>query len=227
SASLKSRAKTWSVACTVPAAPLLPIILSSIALTLRRCRFGRRLGRLCRRGFCRLRRPWRPRLRCGLGRLGLDRRSLAFHGETHHHVVAARARDRALDEEQLARLVDAHDLEIRDGATRVAEMAGHALALEDVRRALILAGGAGNPMRDRVAVRCVLPAEMMTLDDPGEALADRDALHVDELADLEELLRRALRAPLELAELLGLGEAELLQHVPRLDRRLGEMAGER
>ena len=73
----------------------------------------------------------------------------------------------------------------------------------------------------------VLPAEVMALDDAGEALADRDALHVDELADLEELLRRDLRARLELAELLGLGEAELLQHVPRLDRRLGEMAGER
>src|SRR4051812_34261425 len=67
---------------------------------------------------------------------------------------------------------------------------------------------------------------MMSLDDPGEALADRDALHVDELADLEELLRRDLRAHLELAELLGLGEPEFLQHVPRLDRRLGEMAGE-
>src|SRR6185436_10042433 len=195
--------------------------------TLRRCGFGRGFRRLRRGGFCGLRSWPRRRLRRGLGRLRLDRRSLAFHGETHEHVAAARARDRALDEKKLARLVDAHDLKIRDGPTHVAEMAWHALALEDVRRALVLAGGAGNPMRDRVAVRCVLPAEMMPLDDPGEALADRHALHVDELADLEELLRRDLRAHLELAELLGLPEPELPQHVPGLDRRPGEMAGER
>ena len=61
-----------------------------------------------------------------------------------------------------------------------------------MRRALVLAGRAGNPVRDRVAVRCVLAAEVVALDDAGEALADRDALHVDQLADLEELLRRDL-----------------------------------
>src|ERR1043166_6592328 len=94
SASLKSRAKTWSVAWTVPAAPLLPIILSSIASTLRRSGAFAWLRRRLRRGgggFCRPRR--------GLGRLRLDRRSLAFYGQAHHHVAAVRTRHRAFDEE--------------------------------------------------------------------------------------------------------------------------------
>src|ERR1051326_2558655 len=102
SASLKSRAKTWSVAWTVPAAPLLPIILSSIASTLRRRRAFAWLRRRLRRGdgaVCRLRRGPGRALSRGLGRLRLDRRSLAFYGQAHHHVAAVRTRHRALDEE--------------------------------------------------------------------------------------------------------------------------------
>src|SRR4029077_20011845 len=113
-----------------------------------------------------------------------------------------------------------------DGACRVAEMARHALALENVRRALVLAGRAGYAVRNRVAVRGVLAAEVIALDDAGEAFADRHALHVDALADLEDRADVELRAGLEIGELLGLG-AKLPQHAPRLDRSLGEVAGER
>src|SRR3970040_1236314 len=104
-------------------------------------------------------------------------------------------------------------------------MARHALALEDMRRALVLAGRARYAVRNRIAVRSVLPAEMMPLDDAGETLADGHALHVDLLADLEDL-DADLAADLETGELIGFG-AEFLQHVSGLDRRLGEMAGER
>src|SRR5688572_2202583 len=106
-------------------------------------------------------------------------------------------------------------------------MPGHAFSLEDVSRALVLAGRARNPVRNRIAVRCVLAAEMVALDDAGEALADGVTLHIDQLADLEQLLHRDFRAGLELAQLFGLGDAEFLQHAAGFHRRLGEVSGER
>ena len=72
----------------------------------------------------------------------------------------------------------------------------------------------------------VLSTEVMALDDAGEALADGHALHVDLLADLEDL-DADFGADLELAELFGLGETEFLEHVPGLHCRLGEMPGDR
>src|SRR5260370_36816501 len=103
-------------------------------------------------------------------------------------------------------------------------MPGQALARKDVGRALVLASRAGHPVRDRVAVRSVLPAEMMPLDDAGEALADGHALHVDLLADLEDLDADP-GADLQAGELVGLA-AEFLQRMPCLDARLGDMPGE-
>ena len=63
---------------------------------------------------------------------------------------------------------------------------------ENARRALVLAGGARRPVRDRVAVARALRGGMVALDDAGESLADGDALHVDELPDLEQLLHGEL-----------------------------------
>jgi hypothetical protein len=104
-------------------------------------------------------------------------------------------------------------------------MARHALALEDVRRTLVLAGRARDAVRDRVAVGGVLTAEVVALDDAGEALADGHALHVDALADLEDL-DADLGAGLEIRKLFHLG-AEFLQNVAGFDARLRQMAGER
>src|SRR4029077_18461306 len=108
-----------------------------------------------------------------------------------------------------------------DGACRVAEMARHALALENVRRALVLAGRAGYAVRNRVAVRGVLAAEVVALDDAGETLADGHALHVDLLADLEDL-DADLAADLEVGELVGLSP-EFAQRAAGFDRGLGEV----
>src|SRR6185295_4737652 len=66
----------------------------------------------------------------------------------------------------------------------------------------------------------------MALDDAGEALADRHALHVDPLADLEQL-DAELAANLEAGDLFGLGDAEFAQRAAGLDGSLGEMTGER
>src|SRR4029079_795920 len=107
----------------------------------------------------------------------------------------------------------------------VAEMAGHALAGEDVPGALVLARRAGGLVRDRVAVARALRVEVVALDDAGKALADRHALHIDALPDLENGPDVELAAGLEVGELIRL-RAELAQRLAGLDARLGEMAGE-
>src|SRR4051812_38250356 len=161
----------------------------------------------------------------GLLRRLLDDRLVEPGRRPHDDVAALRAGHRALDEKQLALGIDAHHFQAGDRALHVAEMTRHALALEHVRRALVLAGRARNAMRNRVAVRGVLAAEVMALDYAGEALADGHALHVDALADLEDL-DADLGAGLEVGELLGPG-AKFLQYMARFDARLGEVSGER
>src|SRR3954469_13900688 len=105
-------------------------------------------------------------------------------------------------------------------------MARHALAAEHVRRTLVLASRAGYAMRNRVAVGRVLSAEVVALDDAGEALAEGHALHVDSLPDLEDGADVELGPRLQVRQLLGLG-AEFAQRMARLDARLGEMTGQR
>src|SRR3954466_12251891 len=179
----------------------------------------------------------RGRLRCGLGggpRLGLGRRGLRLlhrrlvelRRRTHHHVAPLGAGHRTLHQQKLALGVDAHDRQARDGALLVAEVAGHALAAEDMPRTLVLAGRSGRLVRDRVAVRRALRMEVVAADYAGEALAERHALHVDSLPGLEDYADVELGAGLEVRQLLRLG-AEFAQRMARLDARLGEMTGQR
>src|SRR5260221_7262244 len=171
-----------SVAFSVPALPIISVPWPASALLRRRlrpCRFG------CWFGLG-------PGLGSGsrLGGLRLRLLHLRFgdlHGRAHDHVAPLRAGHRAFNQQQLALGVDAHHGQAGDRAALVAEMARHALAGENVRRALVLASRAGHPVRDRVAVRSVLSAEMVALDDARKSLADGHALHVDLLADLEDL----------------------------------------
>ena len=79
----------------------------------------------------------------------------------------------------------------------VAELARHLLAREHAARILRHRDRAGHVVRTAVAVRRALRLEVVALDRAGEALADRRALHVDELADGEDADRH-LRARLVL-----------------------------
>src|SRR3954463_8692286 len=165
----------------------------------------------------------------GLGRRGLrllHRRLVELPRRTHHHVAPLGAGHRTLHQQKLALGIDAHDRQARDGALLVAEVAGHALAAEDMPRTLVLAGRSGRLVRDRVAVRRALRMEVVAADHAGEALAEGHALHVDSLAGLEDYADVELGARLEVRQLLRLG-AEFAQRMARLDARLGEMTGQR
>ena len=72
----------------------------------------------------------------------------------------------------------------------------------------------------------VLAAEVVALDDAGEALADRHALHVDRLADLEDL-DADLGADLQVGELVQPWRGIRCSTWPASTRRLGEVSGER
>ena len=113
-----------------------------------------------------------------------------------------------------------------DGALHVAQMAGHALAREHAARALVLADRARHVVRDRVAVRARFGREVVALDHAGEALADGHALHVDLLADLEDV-DADLAADLEVGELIGLATRNSRSDVAGFDGGLGEVAGQR
>src|SRR5262245_15077730 len=132
---------------------------------------------------------------------------------------------RTLDEQELALRVDPHDLEVLHRARLGAEVTGHALALEDVARALVLPGRTGCPVRDRSPVARAVPRHVVALDDPGEALAEGRSGDVDHLPDLEDI-DADLRAGLE-AGRLGFAEAELGDDRSALDAGLGEVARHR
>src|ERR1700736_5887761 len=157
---------------------------------------------------------------------GLFRQRL-LHRVAHRDPAALGARHCALDQNEPARHVGLHDLEVERRHAVDAEVAGHLLVLEGLARVLAAAGRAVRAVRDRHAVGGAQAAEVPALHRPGEALADRGAGHVDELAD-DEMIRgdlgadrnHAVLAHAELGDLalrLDLGDREMpalgLDHV--------------
>ena len=76
-------------------------------------------------------------------------------------------------------------------------------------------------MRERVAVRGAIRAEVVARDHAGEAAALRRARDIDELADGESFDADRF-ANLELGEIFGL-DRKLLEELARLDAGLGEV----
>src|SRR5690606_33965240 len=113
--------------------------------------------------------------------------SLCLHGRTDDDVPARRARDRALDRDQVALAVDLHDFEVHRITAHVAHVAGHLLAREHATRRLALADRTRRAMRQRVAVGGIAHGEVVALDRALEALALGHALDGHDLADLEDI----------------------------------------
>src|SRR5690606_30840284 len=104
-----------------------------------------------------------------------------FGSRRNNHITASSAGNGTLDQQQIIFGVDLDDLQILDGRALGAHVARHLLALPDTTRSLVLADGARRAMRQRVTVRCILHAEMVTLDYALEALALGSAGHIDHL----------------------------------------------
>src|SRR5690606_32002104 len=111
----------------------------------------------------------------------------SLDGRPDQHFAARGARNRALDEQQVALGVDADDLEVLRRAALLAQVARHLLAREHAPRRLALADRARRPVRHGVTVRHVLLREVVALDHAGVTLALRRAGDVDELPGREEI----------------------------------------
>src|SRR5436190_7752817 len=144
---------------------------------------------------------------------------------THDDVAPARTGNRALDQQQLPLGIDAHDRQVLNGAPHIAQLPGPALAGEHPAGALALTGRTRRARRYRVSVRLAIRRKMMALDHAGESLAERRALHVHLLPDLEDL-DADLSANFQRREFFR-GRLEFAQQVARLDCSLGQVSGER
>src|SRR5579871_113357 len=174
----------------------------------RRLRLGGGLG-LGRRGRGALDRAWRRQV---------FRRS-ALHRVADADVAAVGARNSPPQNDKTALRIDAKHGQVQGGDGLLAKVAGHLLALEGSARILAIAGRTQRAVGYRDPVRRAQAAEVPALDAALEALADRDARHVDRLAG-DEMVGRDLGAHRQ--EVL-LRDAELGEAALRLDQRLGEV----
>src|SRR3984893_18994116 len=117
---------------------------------------------------------------------GLFRQRL-LHRVAHRDPAALGARHCALDQNEPARDVGLHDLEVERRHAVDAEVAGHLLVLEGLARVLAAAGRAVRAVRDRHAVGGAQAAEVPALHRARKALADRGAGDVHILADDETI----------------------------------------
>src|SRR5262245_8315007 len=156
-----------------PSLPSSDMIFSCMSRALLRRRL--RVGRGLRRGV-------RQAEFAGLGRL---LRQLLLHRVAQRDPSALGAGHRAFHEDAAALDVGLHHREIERGNALDAHVAGHLLVLEGLARILATTRGTMRAMRDRHAVRGAQTAEVPALHRSGEALADRGAGDVDELADDE------------------------------------------
>src|SRR5580693_4946255 len=157
----------------------------------------------------------------------------------HEHHPAARAWDRALDQQQAALGVDGLHGERLNGGPHPAHPARHPHALEHVPRGRARADGAGRPVLALGAVRGAQALEAVPLHDAREALALALACHVHVLAAGEDLggdlladrvLRRVVGA--QLGNVPARGQAGLLEqpadrlgHLARVDLAKAELHG--
>src|SRR6201994_3217491 len=167
-----SRPKISSESWTEPAAlPSRVVTFSSISRALlRRLCFRRRLVTVGNLELAGLRRFLRQRL---------------LHGVTHPDPAALGAGHGALDQDQAALDVGLHDAQVEGGDAVDAHVAGHLLVLPGLAGVLAATGRTDRTMRDRHAVGGAKAAEIPALHAAGQALADRGAGDVDELADDE------------------------------------------
>ena len=137
-------------------------------------------------------------------------------------MTAIRPWYRPLDEQETALCIDANDRQRLHRTRNVAVLAGHPLAGKHATRILRHRDRSGRVVRQRIAVRCAIRAEVVTADHACEPASLRRARDVDQLADCERVRADDI-ARLELRDVVG-GDPEFLQHHARFSARFCEMA---
>ena len=94
-------------------------------------------------------------------------------------------RYRPFDDNQITLRDDLDDGQSLRCSLYVAHMPRHFLAFEHTSRRLVLTNRAWGAMGERVAMRCILHPEIVTLDATGKTFTDRRADNVDQLACLK------------------------------------------
>ena len=166
-----------------------------------------------------------PLLGCGAhgGRTRSVCRGAGLDGVTNDDPGTLGARDCALDEDETALFVGGDDFEVLGGDARLAHVAGHALALPDLARILVVTRRTVRTVRNGNAVRCTKTAEVVALHGTGETLTDRGAGNVDELAG-DEVAGGQFRADVDEVVFRN---AELDELGLRLDACGGKLAAQR
>ncbi len=131
----------------------------------------------------------------------------------------------ALDQQQLPRNVDAHDLQTLHRRADIAQMAWHALARKHTTRILRLTDRTRHIVRARVTVTGTIGREVVTFDNAREPLADRGAGNVDELARLEQLDRDSATGG-QIGQ-FGFRGAKFADQRTCFDASLGQVTGQR
>src|ERR1700722_5812655 len=203
-----SRPKMASLSSSEPAAEPSIDVMSNFMAPLSFRRFGRR-GAGARFGVNAELAGHRRILRQGL-----------LHRVADRDPPAGAARHRALNEDEAALRIRAHDPKVLRRHPIDAHVAGHLLVLPGLAGVLAAASRADRTMRDRDAVGRAQAAEIPPLHAAGEALADRHSGDIDILPH-SKVVGGDLRSDWNH---LVLGDAELRQAHLRLDMGDGEAA---
>src|SRR3954451_8712453 len=161
-------------------------------------------------------------------RLGNTVRQLLFHCVPQGDPAALVPGNGALNQNQPTLDIGLHDFEVQRGDALDAHMAGHLFVLERLAGILATTGRPMRAMRDGHAMGSPQACEIPAFHRTGESFADRDAGHVNELANHEmigrdlgadrddiallyaELRKLALGLNLDAGEMPPLGPAEVL-----------------
>src|SRR5690348_12153560 len=141
----------------------------------------------------------------------------------HDDVAAVGAGHGALHEQQPALGIDPHHRELLYGALDVPVLTRHPLARKHATGILGHADRARRVVRQRIAMRGAIRAEVMTADHARKPATLGRTRYVDELTHGEGVDADVL-ADLEVREIVLL-DGEFLQELARFHARLGEMAG--
>ncbi len=132
-------------------------------------------------------------------------------------------RHTTLDQQQTALKIYANHFEILHRGIGRTEVASHALTRENTPRILRHTDGARNIMATGVAVGSTTGSEVVTLDGAGIALTNRNPTYINLLTDGKDIDTNHITS-LQGGETICIN-AKFLEHMTRLDTRLGEMTG--